>query len=323
MAERVRWGILSAAKIAREWVAPAIHLSQAGEIAMIASRTPGKAEALSRPYGDVRITDDYEAMLADDGIDAVYIPLPNGDHVEWTQKALAAGKHVLCEKPIALRAEQIDTLIAARDDAGKLCAEAFMVLHHPQWHRVHEILASGEIGPLRHVQGAFSFFNDDKDNIRNISGLGGGALRDIGVYPSVVTRFATGEEPVRIRSEIDWEAGIDATARVWAEFPSFNMDFYVSMRMAPRQQMVFHGTRATLTVETPFNSHLYGDDVVRLRLGDRQVTERFPQALHYVRQIDNFNATVLEGAPYHCPLEFSRGNQKMIDMIYDAAEGGS
>jgi len=320
MANRVRWGILSAAKIAKDWVAPAIHMSQAGEIAMVASRTPGKAEDLARPYGDVRVTDDYDAMLADDGIDAVYIPLPNGDHVEWTKKALAAGKHVLCEKPIALRAEEIDDLIAARDAAGRLAAEAFMVVHHPQWHRVHEILASGELGALRHVQGAFSFFNDDMQNIRNQADLGGGALRDIGVYPSVTTRFATGEEPESIRAEIDWDAGIDATARVWARFPSFTMDFYVSMRMAQRQQMVFHGERAILTVETPFNSHLYGDDVVRIRHGDKQIVERFPLAQQYVRQVDNFNASVLEGAPFHCPLEFSRGNQKMIDMIYDASK---
>ncbi|MHA3978050.1 Gfo/Idh/MocA family protein [Halovulum sp. GXIMD14794] len=321
MAERVKWGILSAAKIAKDWVAPAIHMSQAGEVALIASRTPGKAEDLATPYGDVRVTDDYDAMLADDGIDAVYIPLPNGDHVEWTKKALAAGKHVLCEKPIALKVEDVDDLIAARDASGKFAAEAFMVTHHPQWHRVHEILASGELGRLRHVQGAFSFYNDDRGNIRNMASLGGGALRDIGVYPSVTTRFATGEEPESIKAEIDWDEGIDATARVWAKFPSFTMDFYVSMRMAQRQQMVFHGDKATLTVDTPFNSHLYGDDTIRIRHGDRIVTERFPLAHQYVRQIDNFNATVLNGAPYHCPLEFSRGNQKMIDMIYDAAGG--
>ncbi|TPE52212.1 Gfo/Idh/MocA family protein [Amaricoccus solimangrovi] len=321
MAEAVRWGILGAAKIAREFLAPAIHISDRGVVAAVASRSPGKAEPFA-VYPGLRVFDDYDAMLADPGIDAVYIPLPNSQHVEWTARCLRAGKHVLCEKPIALRAEEIDPLIALRDETGLLAAEAFMVTHHPQWRRVRELVDSGAIGTLRLVQGAFSFFNADAANIRNMPELGGGALRDIGVYPSVTTRFVTGAEPVSASAVIDWDMGIDATATARVAFPGFLLDFYVSMRMAPRQQMVFHGDKGFVSVTTPFNARVYGESAIELRAADGVTTiERFPAADQYRAQIDAFNAAVLDGADYACPLEFSRGNQRMIDMIYDAARG--
>ena len=317
---QVRWGILSAAKIAREWVCRGIHTSDRGVVAAVASRTPRKAEALAAPYG-ARTHSSYEALLDDPGIDAVYIPLPNDAHVEWTLKTLDAGKHVLTEKPIALAAADIDRLIAARDRAGKLAAEAFMVTHHPQWLRTRELVRGGAIGRLRQVQSGFSFMNRDPGNIRNDPAVGGGALRDIGVYPTVTTRFVTGAEPVAVtRAEIDWEGGVDATARVMAAFPDFHLDFYVSMRMAPRQLMVFHGEEGVLTVRAPFNAYAYADQQIELReAGGRVVIERFGQAEQYRAQADAFHASVLDGAPYGCPLEFSRGNQAFIDAIYAAA----
>ncbi len=223
--ERVRWGILSAAKIAREWVVPAIHMSDRGELAAVASLTPGKAAGLASPYGPVTLHETYEGLLADPDVDAIYIPLPNGAHVEWTAKCLEAGKHVLCEKPIALRAEEIDRLIALRDRTGLVAAEAFMVTHHPQWIRARTLVQDGAIGRLRQVQGAFSFYNTDPDNIRNRADLAGGALRDIGVYPAIGARFVTGAEPVSVPwAEIEWDNGIDATARAIAVFPDFGMD---------------------------------------------------------------------------------------------------
>jgi predicted dehydrogenase len=318
--DRVRWGVLSAGKIAREWVAPALDRSDRGALVAVASRTPGKAEALAAPYA-ARTHSSYEALLADTDVDAIYIPLPNGDHVEWTAKCLRAGKHVLCEKPIALRADEIDGLIALRDETGLVAAEAFMVTHHPQWLRVRELVAGGAIGRLRQVQAAFSFFNDDPANIRNMPELGGGALRDIGVYPSVVTRFVTGAEPAEIAAEIEWDRGIDATARVQATFPDFRLDFYVSMRMAPRQLVAFHGDKGWIAVHAPFNAGAYGDSVIEIRNADASVTfERFPRSDQYLHQADAFNASILDGADYPCTLEFSRGNQRMIDMIYDAAD---
>jgi predicted dehydrogenase len=320
---RVRWGILGAAKIAREWVVPAIHMSDRGELAAVASRTPGKGPELAQPYGRVTLHDSYEALLADPQVDAIYIPLPNDQHVEWTARCLEAGKHVLCEKPIALKAAEIDRLIALRDRTGLVAAEAFMVTHHPQWIRARQLVADGAIGTLRQVQGAFTFFNDDPANIRNREDAGGGALRDIGVYPCVSTRFVTGAEPQAVPyAAIEWDRGIDATARVVAAFPGFGMEFYVSMRMAPRQLMTFHGDRGWLSVHAPYNAGAYGDPVLELRAADSTVIlERFPRSDHYRSQIDAFNASVLDGAPFACPLEFSRGNQLMIDMIYAAAAG--
>jgi predicted dehydrogenase len=318
----VRWGVLGAAKIARDWVAPAIHMSDRGELAAVASLTPGKAEDLAAPYG-AKVLHDYQALLADPGIDAVYIPLPNTEHVAWTARCLEAGKHVLCEKPIALRAEEIDGLIALRDRTGLLAAEAFMVTHHPQWIKARDLIAEGAIGTLRSVQGAFSFHNADPANIRNKSDMGGGALRDIGVYPCVTTRFATGAEPAAAVAEIDWQDGIDATAWARLDFPEFRLDFYVSMRLAPRQVMTFHGDRGWLSLTAPFNAGSYGDPVIEIRNEmNAAQTLRFPRSDQYKAQIDAFNASVLDGAPFPCPLEFSRKNQVAIDMIYAAAGRG-
>lgn len=319
---RLRWGILGAAKIARDWVAPAIHSSDRGELAAVASLTPGKAETLAAPYG-ARVLDDYPTLLADPGIDAIYIPLPNSEHVAWTMRCLEAGKHVLCEKPIALAAAEIDGLIAARNRAGKLAAEAFMVTHHPQWSRARELVRDGAIGQLRSVQGAFSFDNRDPGNIRNRPEVGGGALRDIGVYPVVTTRFVTGAEPVAARADIDWQDGIDSSAWATLDFPEFRLDFYVSMRLAPRQVMTFHGDKGWISLAAPFNAGAYGDATVELRR-DAGLIEiaRFPRADQYKAQIDAFNASALDGAPYPCALEFSRGNQAAIDLIYAADAQG-
>jgi predicted dehydrogenase len=316
---RIGWGILGAARIAREWVAPAIHASERGTVVAVASRDPARGGALASTYG-ARLHGEYEALLADPAVDAVYVALPNSEHVAWSLRALDAGKHVLCEKPLALAATEIDALIAARDTTGLVAGEAFMVLHHPQWLRLRALLAEGAIGRLRSVQGAFTFFNDDPGNIRNQPALGGGALRDIGVYPCVTTRFATGAEPEEITAVIEWERGIDATARVMAQFADFTLDFYVSMRMAPCQRMTFHGETGWIAVEAPFNAGAYGDEVLDWRRADGLVTrERFPRADQYRAQADAFHAAVLEGAPFACPLEFSRGNQAMIDRIYAAA----
>lgn len=319
--DRVRWGILGAGRIASEWVVPAIHMSDRGELAAVASRTPGKAAALAAPYGaGVRLHDDYDALLADPEVDAIYIPLPNNAHVAWTRKCLEAGKPVLCEKPIALRADEIDGLIELRDRTGLLAAEGFMVTHHPQWIRAKQLVAEGAIGRVQQVQGAFSFYNPDPANIRNMPELGGGALRDIGVYPAISTRFVTGAEPTSVPfARIEWEGGIDFAARAVVEFPDFALDFYLSMRLAPRQLMTFHGERGWLSLHAPFNAGAYGDPVIELRNEEaRTVLERFPRSDQYRAQIDAFNASLLDGAAYPCPLEMSRGNQRLIDMIYEA-----
>lgn len=319
MGQALRWGILGAAKIARTALAPAFALAEGSELVAIATSGSGNTEPFVARYPHVGVLDGYDALLADPEVDAIYIPLPNHLHVEWTEKALRAGKHVLCEKPLALHASHIDRLIAARDETGLLAAEGFMVLHHPQWHRVKELLGQGAIGKLVHVDAAFSYRNTDMSNIRNRADAGGGGLYDIGVYPSITARFATGAEPTNLRADIHWENGVDTFARVWAEFPDFTMSFYCGMRQAPRQEMVFHGEEGWIRVTAPFNANLYGDVRVEWRDANGVTqSESFNGIDQYQLMVEAFARSVKTGEAFICPLEFSKGNQAMIDAILAA-----
>lgn len=316
----MKWGILGAAKIAREHLAPAIHLAAGHEFAALATGSADKVAPFRALNPGLRVHDSYEALLADPDIDAIYIPLPNHLHVEWSLKALAAGKHVLCEKPLALRAAEIDALIAARDASGLLCAEGFMVCHHPQWLRVRQLLRDGAIGTLKHVEAGFAFNNPDLGDIRNRPETGGGAILDIGVYPCVTTRFATGAEPGAIRADLVLENGVDTFARVWADFPGFTLGFYVSTRMAAHQHIAFHGSDGRIELRTPFNGGVSGAaQVVVTRGYDETRIERFEPVNQYQRMIEAFGQSVETGASFACPLEFSRGNAVMTDAILAAA----
>jgi predicted dehydrogenase len=319
----VNGGILGAANFARRHMGPAIHAAARGQLAALATSTPEKAAPFQAMAPGLRLHDSYEALLADPGIDAVYIPLPNHLHVDWALKALEAGKPVLVEKPLALDVAAFDRVIAARDASGLLAAEAYMIVHHPQWQKARALYEAGAIGRLRRVSGAFSFDNRDTGNIRNRPETGGGAVPDIGVYIYGATRFVTGEEPVEILSaEITRDNGVDVTTHVTAAFPSFHYSGSVSMRMAPWQEMVFHGEAGVMRLAAPFNANVYGE--ARLVVQGADLTEthyRFPADNHYVHQVEAFNASLLDGTAYPCPLEFSRGTQAMIDMIW-AKEAG-
>ena len=316
----IRWGVLGAANFAKEQMAPAIHAAKGAELAALATSHPDKAKGFQAFVPGLRVHDSYEALLADPEIDAVYIPLPNHLHVDWSIKALEAGKHVLCEKPMTLQADEFDRLIAARDKAGKLAAEAFMIVHHPQFVRARELVLGGAIGNLVHVDATFTYYNDDTGNIRNQPGAGGGGLPDIGVYTFGSARFVTGAEPTAIPyADLRYEHGVDVFARVAADFPGFTYAAVVSMRMHPRQQITFHGDKGVLRLTCPFNANVA--DLAQLTLENDAktvVTERWPGVNHYVLQVENFCKTVQTGADYPCPLEFSRGTQAMMDMVYAA-----
>ncbi|WP_102109746.1 Gfo/Idh/MocA family protein [Oceaniglobus roseus] len=321
MTDPIRWGILGAANFARQHMGPAIHAARGAELAALATATPAKADGFREFAPGLKLHDSYDALLLDPGIDAVYIPLPNHLHVEWTKKALAAGKAVLCEKPMAMVETDFDDLIAARDAAGVLAAEAFMIVHHPQWHLVRRLLVEGAIGRLMHVDGMFCYNNPDPANIRNKAETGGGGLRDIGVYTFGSARFVTGAEPDRLTALLRVENGVDTVARVSAEFPEFSYSCVVSTRMFPNQRMSFHGDAGRITVTTPFNANVFGEARVEVETAGMAVTtHRFPGVNHYVLQVEAFGRTMRDGAPYACPLEFSRGTQRMIDMAL-AAEG--
>lgn len=321
MHKPVQWGILGAAKFARQFMGPAIHAASGARLAALATSDPAKAEPFQDFCPDLKVFDDYDALLASPEVEAVYIPLPNHLHVEWSLKALDAGKHVLCEKPMTMRAEEFDALIQKRDQTGLLAAEAYMIVHHPQWQHVRDLIADGAIGDLVHVTGAFSFDNRaDTGNIRNRAETGGGGLRDIGVYVIGSARFATGQEPDTVQSAIRWEDGIDAFTEIRAQFPGFTYSAYVSIRMHPHQEMVFHGERGLIRLTAPFNARVFGEARVELhRPGLEVLVRRFPADDHYKLQVEAFCRSIRTGDEYPCPLEFSRGTQVMIDRVFDGA----
>lgn len=332
----VRFGVLSTAKIGREHVLPAIQQSTHACVMAVASRSLPKAKKLADSLNAPHAFGSYEEMLASPDIDAVYIPLPTSHHVEWSVKAAAAGKHVLCEKPIALKARDISKVIKARDKHQVIISEAYMVVHHPQWVKVRELIQKGQIGDLKHVQGAFSYFNVDDKNMRNQPDLGGGALPDIGVYPTVVTRFVSGTEPTRLQATVEQDPTFqtDCYASVKADFNQFELSFYVSTQMALRQNMVFHGTKGFIEVNAPFNSNLYEGSEVRLHnVNHREVrTFNFTGINQYVLQADAFARAAMntQTAPKQSKkkpaasevftLEDSVFNQNVIDAVYRSGE---
>ncbi len=320
----LRWGVISTAKIGREQVIPALQQAQNGTVSAIASRDISKAEALAAAVGAPHVFGSYEAMLASDIIDAVYIPLPTAQHVEWAVKASDAGKHVLVEKPLALRAGDIAEVIAARDRNRVVVAEAYMVTYHPQWHKVRELVQGGAIGTLRHVQGAFSYYNVDPVNMRNRPELGGGALPDIGVYPTVTTRFVTGQEPVRIQARVDRDPkfGTDAYSSIKADFGGFELSFYLSTQMAARQTMVFHGDKGYVEIASPFNSWLYGDQSVTLWNQNHLEASvfRYSGINQYRLQAEAFAKAVVGEKVELFTLEQSVLNQRFIDACFRAGE---
>ncbi|MDE1011556.1 MAG: Gfo/Idh/MocA family oxidoreductase [Paraburkholderia fungorum] len=320
MTEKIRWAVLGAAKIADNFVVPAIQRSSNGQVITVASRDRDRAQIFATRHGIDRVLTSYDEVIASKDVDAIYIPLPTASHVEWCKKALLGGKHVLCEKPIAMNANQVLELIALRDKTGLVCGEAFMVAHHPQWAFVRDSLAQGMLGELTLIEGSFTYFNDDPNALKNNLALGGGGVRDIGVYPVVTTRLVTGLEPVRIQAEVllDARFGTDRFARCTAAFPGFSMTFYCGTQLSRRQHMIFHGTKGWLSVDAPFNPGTYGPAQIRLRSDETAQTRtiEFGDVDQYQLMVEDFASTVLgQKANLAFTLENSLGNQRVIDQI--------
>ncbi len=324
MAEPIRWGILGASKFAAADMAPAINAARDSVLAALATRNAEKAAPFAALAPGLRVHGDYEALVTDPEIDAVYVPLPHTMHVEWGIKALQAGKHVLVEKPVAMAEAEIAPLIAARDATGLQAAEAYMIVHHPQWRFVRDMLAAGVIGRLRHVEAAFTYDNaSDPGNIRNQAATGGGALPDIGVYTIGATRWATGAEPEAItHADIEWEAGCDVVARVSARFPDFAAHWLTSMRLAKDQSMTFRGQGGWIHLTAPYNAARFAEARVQWMGTDGVRHERsWPGLDQYVLQVEAFGAAIRGEAPFAWTLENAAGTQRVIDMTYAAAGG--
>ncbi|HEX4811008.1 MAG TPA: Gfo/Idh/MocA family oxidoreductase [Bryobacteraceae bacterium] len=330
MPDKLRWGVLGVAGIAIKKVIPAMQKGERTVIAAIASRTREKAQEAAAKLGIKTAYGSYEELLADADIDAIYNPLPNHLHVPWTVKAAEAGKHVLCEKPIALSAAEAKTLIAVRDRTDVKIGEAFMVRTHPQWLRVRDLVRSGTIGELRSIVAAFSYFNIDPNNIRNMADIGGGAMMDIGCYPINISRFLFEREPVRVSGIIDRDPAMqtDRLASAMLDFETGHAAFTCSTQLVPYQRVEVLGARGRIEIEIPFNAppdkptRIFIDDGSDLA-GRNARVEEFPVCDQYTIQGDVFSQAVQENLPVPVPIEDAVANMAVIDAVLAAGKSGT
>ena len=326
---KLKWGVLGVARIATEKVIPAMQRAERCDIAAIASRDEAKARDAAARLGIARAYGSYEALLADPAIEAIYNPLPNELHVPWTIRALEAGKHVLCEKPVALNAEEALTLIAARDKAGKLVAEAFMVRSHPQWRRARALAQSGAIGRVSAIQKFFSYRLLDPANVRNRP-PGGGGLYDIGCYAILTARYVFGAEPARVVATLDRDPnfGTDRLASAILEFPGGrHLTFSAATQLSAHQRVTIVGDAGRIEIAVPFNAppdrpmRIVVDDGSDLVGGGARV-EELPVCDQYGLQGDAFARAALGEAPLEFPIEDAVLDMRVIDALFRSAERG-
>ena len=323
MPTKIRWGVLGAANIATKKVIPAMQKGQFSTMAAIASRDLNRARRAADDLGIEKAYGSYEELLADPDIDAVYNPLPNHLHVPWSIAAAEARKHVLCEKPLSLNLLEARKLVDVRDRTKVKIGEAFMVLTHPQWLRARQLVNDGAIGELRAIAGAFSYFNRDANNIRNIPDYGGGGLMDIGCYPITTSRFLFDREPSRVVGLFDRDPDMntDRLTSALLDFGSGHGVFTCSTQLVPYQRMQILGTTGRIEIEIPFNAppdrpcRIYIDDGSDLS-GRSARVEEFAVCDQYTIQGDLFSQAILNDGPVPVPLENALGNMAVIDALF-------
>ena len=325
----LHWGILSTAAIARTKVIPGIQKAARCTVVAIASRDEARARQAASAAGIPSAYGSYEALLADPNVDVVYIPLPNHLHSEWTIAAARAGKHVLCEKPLAMTAAEAERMIAACDTAGVRLMEAFMYRLHPSWVAVRELVAAGRIGRLVAVQSWFSYFNDDPSNIRNIRSAGGGALYDVGCYNVNLSRMLFGSEPIRVAGSIyrDAASGVDVLTSGLLEFDGGVATFTCSTRAEDDQRVHVYGTEGRIEVGIPFNIPPDRPTQVFVTHGGeppaspaREVLT-FETADPYTVEAERFAAAILDGLPTPVPAADAVANLRVIERLFQADPG--
>jgi predicted dehydrogenase len=327
MSDPVRWGVLGAADIALKKVIPAMRSSDRSRVVAIASRDKAKADAAAAALGIARAYGSYEELIADPDVEAIYNPLPNHLHVPWSVRAAEAGKHVLCEKPIALSAAEARELRDARDRAGVLVGEAFMVRTHPQWLGVRQLVESGRIGELRLIVGHFSYFRRDPNDIRSRADWGGGAMMDIGCYPITLSRWLFDAEPLEVTGQLehDPDLGIDRLGSALLRFPSGQASFTCSGQLAPHQRMQILGTTARIEVEIPFNApadrmcRILVDDGAQFAGASAEWVE-FPAVDQYALQADQFADAIRGRGTVPVSIEDAIANMAVIDAIFASAK---
>jgi predicted dehydrogenase len=324
--DKVRWGVLSTATIGTGKVIPAMQRCAYGEVVGMASRKLETARQTAARMGIPQAYGSYEELLADPDIDAVYIPLPNHLHVAWSIKALEAGKHVLCEKPIALTADEAGLLVAAAaQHPDRKVMEAFMYRHHPQWQRARQIVAEGGIGRVQTIQTFFSYYLDDPANIRNMAAIGGGALMDIGCYAISVPRFIFDAEPQRVSGLMDYDPQFrtDRLVSAMLDFGATTATFTCGTQLTPYQRVNIFGSAGRVEIEIPFNAppdrpcrmwHQQGDEITEIAL---DICDQ------YTIQADLFARAVLDNTPVPTPLADAVANMRVIDAVRESARTGA
>jgi predicted dehydrogenase len=322
---KVRWGILSTAKIGREKVIPAMKEGQHCDIVAIASANKEMVSSVSKQHNIEMIYDSYEELLADNSIDAVYIPVPNHLHVPWAIKALQAGKHVLCEKPIGLSSTEAEQLMeVSRQYPHLKLMEAFMYRFHPQWQMAKKKVMDGCIGELKTIQSFFSYYNVDPDNIRNKKEIGGGGMMDIGCYCVSLSRFIFDKEPGRVIGTVEFDPVIqtDRMASGILDFSTGTSTFTCSTQLAPYQRVNIMGTEARIEIEIPFNP--IPDNPARIWLHTKNSSREmvFNAANQYTIQGELFSQAILNDQPVPTPFTDAISNMKVIEAIFESARDG-
>lgn len=328
MTRKIRWGILSTANIGMQKVTPAIQKSASSEVVAIASRDLGKARAAADTLGIEKAYGSYEELFADPDIDAIYNPLPNHLHIPMTLEAARAGKHVLCEKPVALSGEEAEQL--RQVPKGIIVLEAFMVRFHPQWARAREIIRSGELGTVRAINAVFTYYNADPNNVRNMADIGGGGIMDIGCYPITAARYLFEDEPKRVVSlvERDEDFGTDRLASVLADFGNGRqLNFICSTQTAPHQRVQVLGSKAKLEIIIPFNAPPDERTAITIDVGapfDGSLARReiLPAVDQYTEQAEAFAQAVLGNTPLAWGVEDAIASMRVIDAIFQSEKSG-
>ncbi|KOH45139.1 Gfo/Idh/MocA family protein [Sunxiuqinia dokdonensis] len=324
MTTKIRWGILSTAKIGVQKVIPAIQKGNFCRVEAIASRKISRANEVADALGIAKRYASYEELLSDPDIDAIYNPLPNHLHVYWTMKALEAGKHVLCEKPIGMNADEAKALVeAAKKYPGLKVMEAFMYRFHPQWEKTRELVQSGKIGQVSLVQSFFSYYNVDPENIRNKADIGGGALMDIGCYCVSFPRFIFDEEPVKVAGQMDFDP-VMKTDRLSSGMLQFSAGksatFTCSTQLMPFQQANIFGDHGHIQIEIPVNAPPNEPSQITLRTREKTESFVFDAVDQYTLQADAFAHAILRNEEVPTPLSDAVGNMTAIDGIVASAK---
>lgn len=320
---KVRWGILSTAKIGTEKVIPAMQQCDHAEVVAIASRNTRRAEEVARELGISQAFGAYEDLLAAGEVDAIYNPLPNHLHVSWSKQALAAGKHVLCEKPIGLTADEGQELVDYAQQFPQLkIMEAFMYRHHPQWQRAKELIQAGEIGELRTIQSFFSYFNDDPNNIRNQADIGGGGLMDIGCYNISLSRFIFGAEPTSVMGvvETDPQFETDRMASGIMVFERGTSTFTCSTQLTPYQRVNVFGIDGRVEIEIPFNAPPDRPCRMWLQQGTDVAEITLDTTDQYTVQGELMSLAILNDTPVPTSLTDAVANMRVIEAIKESGQ---